>query len=245
MMACILHKKLIRGSMPLYFVQLINQPTIPMNYINPAVAVTLLQHIRQVVPLDRAATQAILPNCKEISIAKGDQITDYGKPTRYLYFIVSGKARLYYSNCSGKIITWSFHFNEINSTLNNCFIVDYRRFMPQAPGDMHIEAITDLAAVRIGQRHPSDLAGAHPTIEKCMQKLHEQSFLAAYERIFNLLTQSASDRYSHMLGHEPHLLQMFADKYLASYLGIEPQSLSRIRKNLKSEAVRRNVVQFR
>jgi len=43
-----------------------------------------------------------------------------------------------------------------------------------------------------------------------------------------------------VLKNEPYLLQMFNDKYLASYIGIEPQSLSRIRKNIKSITVQAN-----
>jgi hypothetical protein len=104
----------------------------------------------------------------------------------------------------------------------------------QGSGKMHLEAITDARLIRIGKRGPGDKFDEGPVLERCLQKLHEHSFIAAYERMLNLLTQSARERYNHLLCHEPHLLQLFADKYLASYIGIEPPSLSRIRKKLKS-----------
>jgi CRP-like cAMP-binding protein len=139
---------------------------------------------------------------------------------------------------AGKTITWSLHFNDINSTFKNLIIIDYMGFFTQASGKMHIEAITDTSLIRIGKRGPWDKFDGEPVMEKCLQKLHEHSFMATYERMLNLLTQSARERYNHLLRNEPHLLQIFSDKYLASYLGIEPQSLSRIRKKLQSSSSR-------
>jgi len=100
---------------------------------------------------------------------------------------------------------------------------------------MSIEALTDIRALRIGYRGFEPQFGHVPLLEKFLRKLNEYSFIVAYDRIFNLLTMSATDRYHKLLKNEPYLLEMFNDKYLASYIGVEPQSLSRIRKNLKSE----------
>jgi CRP-like cAMP-binding protein len=200
-----------------------------------------MNYIRKMVSLDDAAVEVILNNCKEVLIPKGQTIFNDGKNVRYLYFIVSGKARSYYTDCTGKAITWAFHFNEIQSDFKNLFILDYKNFLTQTPGNMYIEALTDIRVIRIGQRG-LDLKFEHaPGLEKCIQKLNEHSFIAAYERVFDLLTLSASDRYNNLLSNEPHLLQMFPDKYLASYIGIEAPSLSRIRKNLKSTPVQRKM----
>jgi CRP-like cAMP-binding protein len=208
-----------------------------MRYTYPINAIPLLNHIGKMISLDDAAVEVILNSCREILIPKGQTIFNDGKISKYVYFMISGKARSYYIDCAGKTITWAFHFNEIQSDFKNLFIVDYKSFLTQTPGNMYIEALTDIRAIRIGQRG-LDLKFEHiPVLEKCIQKLKEHSFIAAYDRVFDLLTLSASDRYNHLLKNEPHLLQMFPDKYLASYIGIEPPSLSRIRKNLKSAPV--------
>ncbi|WP_162996532.1 Crp/Fnr family transcriptional regulator [Mucilaginibacter celer] len=189
------------------------------------------------ISLDDAAIEVILNSCKEVLIPKGQTIFKDGEIAKYFYFIISGKARSYYADRAGKTITWAFHFNETQSDFKNLFIVDYKSFLTQTPGNLYIEALTDIRAIRIGTRGFNLNADHVPVLEKCVQKLKEHSLIAAYNRIFHLLTLSASDRYNHLLSNEPHLLQMFADKYLASYLGIEPPSLSRIRKNLKSTPV--------
>ena len=215
-----------------------------MRYTCPINAIPLLNYIEKMVSLNDAAVKIILNNSKEVLIPKGHIIFNDGKSTRYIYFIVSGKARSYYSDYTGKTITWLFHFNEKQSDFKNVFIVDYKSFLTQTPGNMHIEALTDIRAIRIGQRGLESKFEHVPVLEKCLQKLNEYSFIAAYDRVFNLLTLSASDRYNHLLCKEPHLLQMFPDKYLASYIGIEPPSLSRIRKNLRSLRVQHSSLSF-
>lgn len=57
----------------------------------------------------------------------------------------------------------------------------------------------------------------------------KSAFLHTYDRVFTLLTMTATERYNKLLKEEPQLLQMFSNYYIASYLGIAPQSLSRIR----------------
>lgn len=215
-----------------------------MKYTDLTSALSLLNTIGKLAELDNTAIEMMVDNSKELVMAKGDTILNDGKRRTCLYFIISGKARLHHVNYAGKVITWSFHFNNSQSTLKNLFIIDYNRLLPQAPGKMHIEALSDTRLIRIGERGLWDKSECGPVMEKCLQKLHEYSFIAAYERILNLLTLTARERYNHMLCYEPHLFQMFADKYLASYLGIEPQSLSRIRKNLKSPRSRTIAAEF-
>jgi CRP/FNR family transcriptional regulator, anaerobic regulatory protein len=185
----------------------------------------LLQHTSR-WRIAAAAIQVLIP--------KGQMIFNEGEIAKYAYFIVSGKAWSFYTDDSGKTITWSFHFNEMQSAFNNLFIVDYKSFLTQTPGTMSIEALTDIRALRIGHRGFDPEFGRVPVLEKCLRKLNEYSFMVAYDRIFTLLTMSATDQYNKLLKTEPYLVQMFNDKYLASYIGVEPQSLSRIRKNMRS-----------
>jgi len=200
---------------------------------------TLLKYIRKIVSLDDSAAEVILDNCRDVLIPKGHIIFNEGEVARYAYFIVSGKARSYYTDDAGRTITWSFHFNEVQSDFRNLFIVDYKSLLTQTPGTMSVEALTDIRATRIGQRAPDSQSAHLPVLEKCFQKLNEYFFSKAYDRFFNLLTLSATDRYNKLLKNESYLLQMFNDKYLASYIGVEPQSLSRIRKKLRSIPVNR------
>jgi len=206
---------------------------IKMSYAYSGDAIPLLNYIEKIVPLDKPTVEIILDNCREVLIPKGQMISNEGQIAKYVYFIVSGKAWSFYTDDAGKTITWSFHFNEVQSAFNNLFIVDYKSFLTQTPGTMSIEALTDIRALRIGRRAFDAQVEQVPIFEKCLRKLNEYSFIVAYDRIFTLLTMSATDRYNKLLNNEPYLIQMFNDKYLASYIGVEPQSLSRIRRNIR------------
>src|ERR1700761_8720319 len=118
-----------------------------MRYTYPINAIPLLNYIGQMISLDDAAVEAILNSCKEGMIPKGQTIFKDGEIARYLYFIISGKARSYYTDCAGKTITFAFHFNEIQSGFKNLFIVDYKSFLTQTPGNLYIEALTDIRAI--------------------------------------------------------------------------------------------------
>jgi len=203
-------------------------------------AMPLISYIKKTVSLDETAIGAILKCSREVFIPKGRVINNHGKAGRYIYFILSGKARTYYVDHAGKAITWSLHFNEERGDFKNLFIVDYRSFFRQAQGNIYIETLTDIKAIRLGQRDLELGCGFAPLLKRYLEGLNESAFSAAYGRIFNLFTLSASDRYQQLLQNEPHLLQLFPDKYLASYIGIEPPSLSRIRRNLKSWPVPHN-----
>lgn len=196
-------------------------------------AIPLLNYIGEFVSLDNSAVEFILHNCTEVLIPKGQMIFSEGQTAKYAYFIVSGKAWSFYTDDAGKTIAWSFHFNEIQSAFNNLFVVDHKSFLTQTPGTLSIEALTDIRALRIGHREFDPRSADFPVLQKYLQKLNEYSLTVAYDRIFTLLTLSATDRYNKLLENEPYLLQLFNDKYLASYIGVEPQSLSRIRKKIK------------
>jgi CRP-like cAMP-binding protein len=205
-----------------------------MSYIHSVDAIPLLHCIGKVLCVDDSVVETILGCCRDVFIPKGRIIFYEGDIAKYAYFIISGKARSYYTDNAGRTITWSFHFNEMESGFKHVFVADYKSFITQTPGTMTFEALTDITAIRIGQPELDPQCRPLPLLEKCLQKLNEYFFITEYERFFNFLTMSATDRYNKVLKNEPYLLQMFTDKYLASYIGIEPQSLSRIRKNLKS-----------
>jgi CRP-like cAMP-binding protein len=205
-----------------------------MRYAYCGNAIPLLNYLGKIVSLDNSAVEIILDNCSEILIPKGQIIFNEGEIAKYAYFILSGKAWSFYTDDTGKTITWSFHFNELQSEFNHLFIVDYKSFLTQTPGTMSIGALTDIRALKIGHWGFDPQFSLVPVLEKCLRKLNEYSFMFAYDRVFTLLTMSATDQYNKLLKNEPYLLQMFNDRYLASYIGVEPQSLSRIRRNIKS-----------
>jgi len=190
-----------------------------------------IEYLSTIVDLDTEATLLIEERTKEVSFPKGHIISPAGTVCRYAYFLITGEARSFYTDFSGKTTTWIFHFNQQFSNVKNLLIVDYKSFLNGRPASLTSETLTSLTAVQISRSDLGYVLERSLICERAMRKVSDASFIVAYDRAFTLLTMSATERYNKLLEEEPHLLKMFSNQYIASYLGITPQSLSRIRSN--------------
>jgi CRP-like cAMP-binding protein len=188
-----------------------------------------LDYMRKYVELTEDDVQMIAANAREVNFPKKHTFLQQGVPCNKVYFVVSGEARSYYTDFTGKTITWSFHFNTPASISKNLFAVDYRSFLNGQDSVITIETLSDFKALVFTKAEVHELILKLSAYERWMRKLNENAFMHTYDRVFTLLTMTASERYEKLLKEEPHLLQMFSSYYIASYLGIAPQSLSRIR----------------
>lgn len=189
------------------------------------------EYLSSIVNLDADSTAMIEERAKEVFFPKGHVISSAGTVCRYAYFLISGEARSYYTNYAGKTITWTFHFNQPVSNVKNLLIADYKSYLTGKPASLTSETLTSVRAIQISKTDLDYALDYCLICERAMRKVSDRSFIVAYDRSFTLLTMSATERYHKMIEEEPHLIKMFSNQYIASYLGITPQSLSRIRSN--------------
>jgi len=187
------------------------------------------EFMRKSVELDSNTRQLIAAHTSEITFPQKEIILSERAICNKAYFVVSGTARSYYTDSSGVTITWSFHFNTQASISKNLFAVDYRAFLTNQPSSIAIETLSPLSVLVFSREAVNYLMEKSLVFERWMRKLDETAYMHMYDRAFTLLTMSATERYHKLLNEEPHLMQMFSNYYIASYLGIAPQSLSRIR----------------
>ena len=187
------------------------------------------EYMRKYVELDADTMQLIASQMNEITFPQKHIILVEGGMCNKIYFIVSGTARSYYTDISGMTITWSFHFNNNASITKNLFAVDYRAFLKNQPSSIAIETLSEVSALVLTQEAINYLIEKSFKFERWTRKSNQASYVHMYDRAFTLLTMTATERYHKLLNDEPHLMQMFSNYYIASYLGIAPQSLSRIR----------------
>jgi CRP-like cAMP-binding protein len=187
------------------------------------------EYMRKSVELDSQTMEIIASHLSERTFTQKHIILREGDICKKGYFIVSGTARSYYTDVSGMTITWSFHFNTNASISRNLFAADYRSFLTNKPAAVTIESLSEVSAIELTQEAVTYLMEKSFKYERWLRKLNEAAYLQMYDRAFTLLTMSATERYHKLLNEESHLLHMFSNYYIASYLGIAPQSLSRIR----------------
>jgi len=187
------------------------------------------EFVGKYVELDSEVKQSIASQVSEVTFPEKHVILSEGGISNKVYFMLSGAARSYYIDPSGVTVTWSFHFNNNRSLIRNVFVTDYRAFLTNKPSSIAIETLSEVNALVFTKEAVNYLMERSLQYEIWMRKLNEMAYVSMYDRAFSLLTMSASERYHKLLNEEPHLMQMFSNYYIASYLGIAPQSLSRIR----------------
>ncbi len=150
-------------------------------------------------------------------------IEETRKRPKYLYFIISGYIRLFYYDGSG---------NEVTSHIN-CppgFITSYHAFIQQTPSEENMESITDCELLRISKLNLDKLYNESIVLKNFSIAIFEQSLVYNENRAKDLATLTAEQRYQKLIKNYPGILYNVPLQYIASFLGMKPESLSRIRK---------------
>ncbi len=165
--------------------------------------------------------------CFEKRMVKKDEILlQEGNICRHLYFIESGLLR-YFINKDGNDITKFF------TEAPYCFTSQVS-FTAEKPATENIQAIEDSVIWQTTLQQANDLLELK-SWNTFVRKLIQEVQYYTEEILQEIQTETAENRYIKLLENNPALLQRVPLKYLASYLGIAPQSLSRIRKKLAKQ----------
>ena len=184
----------------------------------------LLQFIAGTVKLDTAAEELLSSKLTLEQFKKGDLILQQDKVCENLKFVISGVYRVYQLN-EGKEITSYFNYKE-----RNPFVASFISLLISKPSTEIIECIVPGELITISYQDWTNLYQISHELTTFGRKMAEYNYVLAIERIESLQYQSASDRYQIFLKQYPNLLNQIPHHYVASYLGITPESLSRIRK---------------
>jgi CRP-like cAMP-binding protein len=164
---------------------------------------------------------------KPLELKAGEYFLEEGKLCRYVGFIEEGLMR-YHMNDNGNQKTLYFS-NEGE------FVCNYQSFLPRLPSNTSIQAIEDTTLQVISypdlQRMYSEVSDG----EKLGRLAIENVFLTSLDQLKSFYKDSPAERYQQFLRSYPDLAQRVPQYYIASYVGIKPQSLSRIRKRLVTQ----------
>jgi CRP-like cAMP-binding protein len=185
----------------------------------------LTQNINQIVNLTKEEKSAIDQAFRIIEIAKGDLWVKQGKICDQVGFLVSGKLRNFYIDESGNEVTCYFVSPEN-------FISSFTSFLTNSPANENISALEDSVLCVISKKDLEELCERVPKMQIFRRVIAENLFITMEKRIFMLQSQSAHERYENMLKNNPDIILSVPLQYTASFLGITPQHLSRLRKEL-------------
>jgi CRP-like cAMP-binding protein len=114
------------------------------------------------------------------------------------------------------------------------WISDLYSFLTGETSDYYIEALEDCEVLLLSRSHSEELLSALPKFESYQRLLLQGAYIAMQRRISSSLNQTAEDKYLSFIAAYPDIMQRVPQHMVASYLGITPETLSRIRKQLIS-----------
>lgn len=201
----------------LYYVPLIcNQPLSKMGHIRA--------YYERIIKLQETEWEFIASYFNRKVFTKNQIITRQGETENYLSFVETGIIRFYIPG------------DENELTFNFCFAKEftcaYNSFLTQTPSDYELQALTDAVVWQISYRDLQKVYAQTKAGNYLGRFISERLFLAKSKRELSLLKHTAKERYLNLFSEQPDILKFIPLKYVASYIGITPQGLSRIRRQI-------------
>lgn len=166
----------------------------------------------------------IVQKFKTRQVKKNEYLLREGDTCENVVFVQNGCLRLYYILNDVEVSVW-FAFKESSA-------IEIYSFISEKPSDYFIQAVEDSEILFISKKDLAGLYKTHPKTQEMMRRFWEDVILNLLERFTALQKDPAEKRYHDLLA-KPAYLQKIPQKYLASFIGITPTSLSRIRKNIR------------
>lgn len=183
----------------------------------------LTDHMHQMVPFTPEEKAMIERSFRSIEVAKGDLWIRQGKVCDQVGYVVSGGLRNFYIDEAGNEMTCYF-------VGPDQFISSFTSFLTNTPTCENIAALEDTVMRVITKKDIEELSARIPNLQIFRRLIAENLFISMEKRIVMLQSQSAVERYENMLRDNPEIVLCVPLQYTASFLGITPQHLSRLRK---------------
>ncbi|WKN43524.1 Crp/Fnr family transcriptional regulator [Tunicatimonas pelagia] len=159
----------------------------------------------------------------KLELSRKEHLKVKGSIDTNLYFVVSGSLRIY--------VLDEFEENIIRFGYKNNFIASLDSFMTEKPSDLYIQAIKKTELKVIKKTTFMNLIESSVENTKIWHIMLGDLIFQQMERERDILTSSPIERYKRVLARSPKLFQEIPNKYIASYLRMTPETLSRIKKS--------------
>jgi len=189
---------------------------------------TLTTFLTSNIDIDKNILDELLQNCKTIKISKGNFLLRQGEICKHSFFVESGLLRKYSIDNKGKEHILQF-------APETWFISDRGSIYFNQPSDYFIQALEDSKVLQIDERFILHLAEQNKSFLAFNNKLLHNHIRHLQKRVTQLLSATAEERYLDFIKLYPDILLRVPQSMVASYLGITPESLSRVRKDLAAQ----------
>lgn len=186
--------------------------------------IEIKKYFQKLVDISEKDWNIFSSKLKQREISKKTTLLKLGEIENYLSFIEEGIVRFYIPR---EVEDFTFGFAFASN-----FVSAYDSFITQKPSNYQVETLSNTILWSVSYKDLQQIYNQTHIGNKIGRLASEELFLKKSKRELSLLNESAEQRYLNLFLEQPHLLQHIPLKYIASYIGITPQALSRIRKRI-------------
>jgi CRP-like cAMP-binding protein len=192
-----------------------------------ASALQQLQQITSAIaPLDEQSWNSFAGLFDWHEAKRREMLTATGDPEKYLYFVVDGVQRIYFDDAEHREATLLFTYAPSFGGILDSLLM-------QQPAKYNYETLTPSVFLRASQSALMELIQKSPAVSLLIQKGVTASMSGILDRLVELQSFSAEERFTRLLKRSPHLLQLIPHKYLANYIGVDATNFSKLMNSVK------------
>lgn len=182
----------------------------------------LLEYFNRLIHLNDQEIDLVSTKFHPHLFLKKQFALQHGNICEHFCFIVRGCLRMYKVDDKGIIHILQF-------AIDNYWMYNVASFHKKTPSTLEIDALEDTVVLRISYDDLIDLYIQAPKFDRIFRVLLENHFMYEQERLGQLFSSTAEERYQSLLQNHPRLVSRLSQVQIAAYLGITPEFLSRIR----------------
>jgi CRP-like cAMP-binding protein len=190
---------------------------------------SLFKEFEKILPLTEKESELIESKIRHLKIKRKGFILREGSICSQYTFVIKGCFKMYGIDDKG------FSHN-IQFAAEGDWIADMGSFYIQTPSKLHIEALEDSEIYQINQPDLYWLFEEVHKVNRMFKVISENKFVEIQNRVLQNFSSTAETRYLNFMAQYPQLSNRLPNTQIASYLGITPEFLSKIRKRLSKKA---------
>ena len=187
------------------------------------IAAPLITYFKNYFPLTAKEKEELSLRFTERRIKRRTYVLQQGDVCKHFSFVVSGCLKMYAVDANDKEHNLQF-------VAENDWITDLASFYSEKPSKVYIEAIEPTTVLQINHEDLLELYINYHKFDRNFRIIIEQKYIELQDRVLQNISMTAEERYRHFIEKYPNLLNRLPNTQIASYLGITPEFLSKIRK---------------
>ncbi|MBS1661381.1 MAG: Crp/Fnr family transcriptional regulator [Bacteroidetes bacterium] len=189
----------------------------------------LLTTLQKFIPITDDLELYLRKTVRRDQYKKGHKLVRTGQICERLYFIEQGMLRLYVKHNNKEYSNWFMLEGDIATSVTS--------FFDQSRSLEIMEVIKDCILLSISGEQLEEAYTKFPDFRKAGQRIMERYYAQDNRQKIHLMTKEADEFYQYMVETHPRMVEELSDKQLADYMGITPQHLSRIKKDIREKGI--------